>query len=822
MPLPESIRKQILGSKSRDELRDMLRDLFESKGFGSVSRTNVSSERGIDLVFSVTVPEIGTEWCGAVAVAGGIGGGAPEANNPDDISRLAKEALTSSHIHPLLPEKYFELDRLFVITNGLFTESAKARIRGHVSQELHKNVECWGVDRLVREIDSHRPELYSLQYPYVLRCIENAVQKFTQSKELVPVAQRSDVELADVFVNPVLLKLNPGTQQGASLTFEQAIERNLRGERVQVRSAYEQLERPGARLVVIGEPGSGKTMLVKSILERLALSYARVLASVRKEQDINVVTKDTIVPVVISATDISMGAEGNIELDAIVRQQLVTTAGQDAQAVRDLIEKGEIRLLLILDGLDEIPAERGRAEIARTVSDWAERNPAASVLVTSRVAEFSQMASWFPQSFEVLNILPLEWKQIREVVSKLAAVLKFDKSEMLGVIQRELSSLLGRLPATPMVFTLLAMTLSAAHYKEIPASLTILYREFMDLLLGKWDTTRGMISVFESRIKEGFLAQLAYEMHVEGRLEIGADEIFRKAEKFFSEQGLDKGENGSRHAAFVKDIVTRSSILGARHSAYYFRHQSYQEYFAAKYIDTMRLPEDPLIEHALDDWWYNIVFFYCGFRERINEDFLDKLNNLKVSGAGGLMPRALSYGHFTQAAFMSLLSVKEKAVRYGIDDIVAFRESLLEIVRKAPENTLGHITPALILRMSILLARQGYSSSVLTPALIAHFDSLEGDKTTSGDYKRFLTAAALSELGYHEKLKDALRLSTTTQIKSFVSNRIEAMSGGAKPTLELEKRAKHMLKRTERALQKDMDTRIFDARRIRKKKVLPK
>ncbi|WP_069812706.1 NACHT domain-containing protein [Streptomyces sp. TP-A0874] len=131
---------------------------------------------------------------------------------------------------------------------------------------------------------------------------------------------------------------------------------------------------PTSRLVVLGEPGSGKSML----LVRLVLD----LLAHRRHGD--------PVPVLVP---LASWAPGREDLDRWLEQRmsidypwLGETGRTGTSRARELLDAGAV--MLVLDGLDEIPdAVRGHA-VAR-INDTLGRNPDLGMVLSSRSAPFA-------------------------------------------------------------------------------------------------------------------------------------------------------------------------------------------------------------------------------------------------------------------------------------------------------------------------------------------------------------------------------------------------------------------------------------------------
>ncbi|MCP4661243.1 MAG: TIR domain-containing protein, partial [bacterium] len=148
------------------------------------------------------------------------------------------------------------------------------------------------------------------------------------------------------------------------------------------------------RWVVLGDPGAGKTTL----LRYLAWSLARA-------------PQPRWVPLYESWPRLMRDREWL--LDRIARQ--LRHAGHPARGLPAVLDREaqEGRLLLLLDGLDEIPRE-DRDEAESLLRDFAARWPRSPIVVTSRPIGYRRPA----HDFLELDLLPLDRERQREFLGR--------------------------------------------------------------------------------------------------------------------------------------------------------------------------------------------------------------------------------------------------------------------------------------------------------------------------------------------------------------------------------------------------------------------
>lgn len=195
----------------------------------------------------------------------------------------------------------------------------------------------------------------------------------------------------------------------------------------------------GGRLAVVGGPGSGKTTTM--------LALARDLASAALTEP------GRPLPVLVSAA--TWGAEGRVE------SGLASWLCREVPVLRTVVEElnDADRLVLLVDGLDEVPTKRNRSE--RT--DGSFRHELVSQLSTVRSVVVAGRPGAFEDAYpdlamrSVFELWPLTDRQIDEFVREIpaaAAVLGSDSG------MRETAR-------TPLMLTMLCSALDLAGASDL-------------------------------------------------------------------------------------------------------------------------------------------------------------------------------------------------------------------------------------------------------------------------------------------------------------------------------------------------------------------
>ncbi len=278
--------------------------------------------------------------------------------------------------------------------------------------------------------------------------------------------------------------------------------------------------------------------------------------------------------------------------------------------------------LVLFDGLDEVPeAEQRRAQIKQVVEEFARSFPRCRILVTSRTYAYQQQ-EWRLSGFREAVLAAFTRGQVIRFIerwySHSAEVRGMNAENARGqaeILKRSIDQnpRLYNLAQRPLLLTLMA----SLHYwrgGSLPEKREELYNDAVDLLLDWWESSRvvrdadgGMVIVQPSLTeflnvgKEGVqtaLSFLAFQAHARqseltGSADIAESDLLRELMQVSPNQDL-------RPARLIEYLRDRAGLLMPRGvGVYAFPHRTFQEYLAACYLTDE------------DDYPYNIADLAC-------------------------------------------------------------------------------------------------------------------------------------------------------------------------------------------------------------------
>jgi NACHT domain len=290
----------------------------------------------------------------------------------------------------------------------------------------------------------------------------------------------------------------------------------------------------------------------------------------------------------------------SIQVEIINKFKDITAIDLDLNAVND-------RVLILLDGLDEVPNKESRDTIIQQIIELKKYNN-IQVVLTSRTNDYITNNNTIESFFEKFELLPITPAEIIALGEK---ILGHGSQFNTFVKMVKKGSLLKAFPKTPLTSILLAILFKEKDIdiKELPKNITELYRKFIDLFLNRWDKNKGVSEQFEIQQKEFVLQTIAVHMQKNRLITMSEEDL----EIFISTLSKKKHIGGPKDTkVHINNLCERTCILVKDEftNSYRFFHLTIQEYLAAQKLNYK--DDDLLVQNFYDEWWLNANIFYAG------------------------------------------------------------------------------------------------------------------------------------------------------------------------------------------------------------------
>ncbi|MEM8614246.1 MAG: NACHT domain-containing protein [Cyanobacteria bacterium P01_H01_bin.105] len=372
------------------------------------------------------------------------------------------------------------------------------------------------------------------------------------------------------------------------------------------------------KLVIVGDPGSGKSTFLKYIALMLARSFCENDSSIALEK--LCLPEPLPVPIFLSCWDLAdfLKQKGQARLNELIEFIVDRLSAYDFSAstsdVESLLESENCCLLF--DGLDEVPTDAGRAAVSRLLEDCVQQYADNRYVVTSRIRAYTG-DTILKGEFTRCDIQPFDVHDRAEFIRNWVALLFRILPETVGVTNNEAaqefkglthgietSDRIRPLAVNPLLLTVIAIV----HWnrKRLPEQRVDLYDECVDVLLGqrkeaqRIQYSRKIADLdieheeqkYEERawVRKRFAEIALHILQKDGdRDEATKADIVRLLIPRFIDQGATNEERAAiRAASFLDRQELRSGLLVSRRAqSYRFVHLTFQEYLAAWQLSNM-------------------------------------------------------------------------------------------------------------------------------------------------------------------------------------------------------------------------------------------
>jgi formylglycine-generating enzyme required for sulfatase activity len=385
-------------------------------------------------------------------------------------------------------------------------------------------------------------------------------------------------------------------------------------------------------VIILGDPGAGKTTFLKYLALRLARGEGQQIGL------------DDYLPILLPLAAFANALQTrDIPLDDFI-EEYFEGIGADLPVgpmLHEALKAG--KALILLDGLDEVRDINMRNTVVERVVDFYafHRREGNKFVLTSRVVGYRAVR---PSAEDLVEctIVDFEDDEIEEFVAHWTTALErqvqgntavaradaeVDHRELLDAINHNPG--VRQLASTPLLLTILA--LMKRQGVTLPERRVQLYDQYVTTLLSTWNRARSLSGRAPGRdIDEiqtvRILAPLALWMHEisPGVGLVGREDMRRKLEALFHERGDASPHQAARQ--FLLDVREHAALLLERGPGEYgFIHLTFEEYLAAVALALMGQGDStPIIEtlsrHVGEQAWREVTLLtigYLGIRQQL-------------------------------------------------------------------------------------------------------------------------------------------------------------------------------------------------------------
>jgi predicted NACHT family NTPase len=356
-------------------------------------------------------------------------------------------------------------------------------------------------------------------------------------------------------------------------------------------------------LMVLGEPGAGKS----TFLRRIGLA---ALVGKKAKKD---AYKHRCIPVFI---ELKRWTEEKIDIQKFIEEEFATCGfPRPKRFVEKALRKG--KLLILLDGLDEVPTDN-RINAITQIQDFVDLHHQNRYIASCRIAAYRSNF----RRFSDVAMADFGDDQIEQFIQnwfRTDVEQSVDKGKKCWeLLQQSENQGAKELAHTPLLLTFLCLVYDRSQ--RFPNNRAVLYRKALRILLEEWAAEKCILQgdIYEglnTELEELLLAKIAYEGFIQDQLFFNQQSLVNQIKTF-----LANNLNAPQHLdgeAVLEAIAVQQGILVERaEDAFSFSHLTLQEYLTAQFIADQNYEQnqlDQLVQqHLTNESWREVLILIAG------------------------------------------------------------------------------------------------------------------------------------------------------------------------------------------------------------------
>ncbi|MEM6591887.1 MAG: NACHT domain-containing protein [Cyanobacteria bacterium P01_C01_bin.73] len=365
-------------------------------------------------------------------------------------------------------------------------------------------------------------------------------------------------------------------------------------------------------LMVLGGPGVGKS----TFLRKMGLEALRRHAIMTNAQNnLAALTPQghyyahDCIPVMLALQKFD---SKTLSIKDVIAKEFEDCGFPKPQAFTELcLQSG--RLLVLLDGLDEVPAE-ALNHVITEIENLVDRYDHNRFIASCRVAAYTFGGF---RRFNDVAMAAFADDQIERFIRNWFQKPRDLETETAKRCWELLSSsdyqAAKELAQTPLLLTLLCVIYD--EFQDFPKKRHQVYGEALDVLLRKWASEKRLqkepiYQQFGSDLELELLSEIAYTSFVDNQLFFPKPTLLGQIQDFQNDNenapDLDAGR-------VLYEIEVQQGILVERsRDAYSFSHLTFQEYLTAKCVVDNQKIEQLVRDHLIDQRWREVFLLVAG------------------------------------------------------------------------------------------------------------------------------------------------------------------------------------------------------------------
>lgn len=638
----------IIKLERETDLHEILMDLLPKMGYQNVTLTHErgnNPEMGKDIVASIVDKiENRKEWTAFVIKKGDIRG---TSVGTQEIKAQVEECFIFPW-NSISKGKDNKISKVKVVTSGKYNSGAITKILQDGFYN-NPNISLWSAVELVEHIDIYYPRFWlkgNKTYKHYIEIFQQKNKEDDFAKTL-GISNTKIQKIIDLAIKPKLLELHF----------------NNDGELRRKWFETHEVGKLSECALIVGESGSGKSTFFKQLANDIIFENA-----LRNDYE--------YYPFILKFCDFKDCQFDVIKLlERYLSQDGIKEINIDLKQI--LIKRN---FVLFIDALDEIGTSELKEEALLSIQKFRDEYPEIKIYCSSRPAD-SLLGSCQKLKFKYLEITNVSIQQAEQFIGRYFNEEQVKCKRLLKSLRD--SHILDKLPKTPLTLALITAIFDESEI-EIPATISDLYKNFVDLLLNKSlkDSTLDLLKI---GIHRSVLSYLGEYLHVNRKTQIGKQQLIEILTAFALERGHKYNVN-----ELIDDLTQNIGLLIENERAEIeFKHLSFQEYFTAYQFYNHNINgKDYFIENFNDIWWQNVAIFYAGMTKDSPVLIKEILEKSQPTNFNEYLINMSGIGYLMQALYNTPINARIEGLKRNIvnankavDFLLNTKEPEFEILR---------------------------------------------------------------------------------------------------------------------------------------------
>tara|TARA_R110000744_G_scaffold221454_4_gene340423 strand:+ start:7771 stop:10644 length:2874 start_codon:yes stop_codon:yes gene_type:complete len=581
-----------------------------------------------------------------------------------------------------------------------------------LKRETDFNLDIIQRDELSVLIDKHFPNFWMYQNFDLVKYERYFLEEMVEKSALLNIQglESKAQKLIDIYIKPRVFEIK-GDLQSNSTQLNRVNEVDI-------------MKRKGT-CIIEGETGSGKSTLLKEI-GRLQIEDQSELKTL----------PIFISPILLYNSDFSVKSVA----EKLLKDKVPGKWDEIIQSYN---------ILFLIDNIDDFE-EIEQKSVIDELYQLSDSKKIRFILTTRSIK--TGKVSAYGKGASLFQIRKFNDLQIREFASK------FFNNE--GIASNLLEALedyriLERLPLTPLSLSLIALVYEKENY-EIPATISDIYDNFNQLILGKITATKKF-EIINFNFRERILSIYALEILQNNKSRpYSKKQFIQHFKDYFAAKSSEVAPEVIED--FLKYFIDNSGILRIEEDEFInFSHKSFLEYYASiEIFKHKRNLEKDLADNFLDLNWQNVAIFFAGQSKDLPEFLQDIMT--KIRGASKLDEHnnAISgLGYLLQALYQTDNKLREEAVLLSLNQSLILHEWYKKIISDGDILFFKKMKLPALSIFNMYFFYLNFLSSTLSEPLSLAFNSLLEQYKKNGETNIGYQLLTISAIFHSKRIGDS-------------------------------------------------------------------